>query len=121
MATARPACVRHSCKAYQPTIPTHPRPHLSHAQVKDGQYVAYMGESPADVNAVGVTLDGTSHVTRADAVAACEADAECVGVSRAAGAAAWRTFAGTRWEGAVGRVRVVGEAVNSWVAEPTGA
>jgi hypothetical protein len=31
----------------------------------------------------------------------------------------WRTFAGTKWEGATGKVRVVGETLNSWIAEPS--
>jgi hypothetical protein len=31
----------------------------------------------------------------------------------------WRSFAGTKWEGATGKVRVVGETLNSWIAEPS--
>lgn len=83
--------------------------------------MAYAGESVADVDAVGATIDAATHTTRAAAAAACDRDPACVGVSHAAGSGFWRTFAGLRWEGAVGRVRAVGETVNSWVPGPTGA
>jgi hypothetical protein len=83
-------------------------------EVKESLYTAYAAVDAADALAVGTSLHTYTafEATRL----ACNADASCVGFAWTG--ATWRTFAGTKWEGATGKVRVVGETLNSWIAEP---
>jgi hypothetical protein len=50
---------------------------------------------------------------------ACDNDAACDGLTHDVGGV-WRAFAGTLKGDTVRKVPVVGTAINSWVAEPTG-
>lgn len=50
---------------------------------------------------------------------ACNKAPDCIGLTWDF-ATGWRTFKGALWEDAVGKVRVVGNAINSWVAIPNG-
>jgi hypothetical protein len=84
-------------------------------EVKAGIYTAYLAKDAADAGSVGTLIGNPANFDAAKT--ACDADAKCVGFSY--NGAAWRTFAAAKWEGAVGKVRVVGETLNSWVAEPT--
>jgi hypothetical protein len=83
-------------------------------EVKESLYTVYAAKSAADAETVGETLD--SFKSFAAARNACDGDLSCVGFAWTG--TTWRTFAGTKWEGAIGKVRVVGETLNSWIAEP---
>jgi hypothetical protein len=86
-------------------------------EVKAGIYAAYVAKDAADAAGAGTTIDAT--LTTFDAAkTACDANAACVGFANTA-ASVWRTFSAAKWEGAVGKVRAFGPALNSWVAEPT--
>jgi len=85
-------------------------------EVKEGIYAAYVAKDGADALAVGDTL--ATFDTFDLAKASCDATASCAGFARGT-ASTYRTFAGKKWEDAVGKVRVVGATLNSWVAEPT--
>ena len=82
----------------------------------------YLANNQTDADGMGETI-ATGYTSRAAALAACDRIAECVGAtfSSGAGAAGWRTFFAILWEGSVGRVRVVGETINSWLDEPSAA
>jgi hypothetical protein len=68
---------------------------------------------------VGVPIAGkTAFATLDSAKTACQADRECVGMT--GGPSGWSLFAGALREGAVGKVRAVGEAINPWMPAPTG-
>ena len=77
----------------------------------------YAARDAADANTVGAA---TLKTGTWDAVKTfCDATPACVGMAVGATANSWRAFSGTKWEGATGKVRVVGEALNSWVSDPT--
>ena len=83
-------------------------------EVKESLYTVYAAKSAADAEAVGETL--STFKAFGAARKACDGDLSCVGFSW--NTTHWRTFAGVKWEGAIGKVRVVGETLNSWIAEP---
>ena len=92
-------------------------PPLCKTQVKQGQYAVYAAKDHADA-AIGNTL--TAGATDFATVKTfCDNSALCMGMSVAGTAGTWRAFSGSKWEGAVGKVRVVGETINSWIATPT--
>lgn len=83
-------------------------------EVKEGLYVAY---TATDSDTIGDAVGADTTITAfADAKTACDQDAACVGFGSKAGG--WRLFAGKKWEGVSTKVRVVGEAINSWIADP---
>lgn len=99
-------------------------------EIREGQYVVY----EADANEqIGVTLTTTGQSLFA-AKAACEANRECVGIAAntvvvpetapnagdAVKAVGWTLFGAVKREGAIGKIRVVGENIQSWVPLPTG-
>jgi hypothetical protein len=88
-------------------------------EIKEGAYVAYpklLGETIGTT----VTLAGSPSTSDFKAMrSACDKDAACVGLTHDVGGV-WRAFAGTLREDTIGKIRVVGTAINSWVAEPTG-
>ena len=83
-------------------------------EVKEGQYVAYDAGSSASAAAIGTTLLDT-YTTFALAKTACDGNTACAGFANT-GSALWRTFQGVKNAGTVGKIRVVGEAINSWIA-----
>jgi hypothetical protein len=90
-----------------------PRPILSPLPTPAVVYPRAEGES------VGVPIAGkTAFATLDSAKTACAADRTCVGMS--GGPSGWSLFAGALREGAVGKVRAVGEAINPWAPAPTG-
>ena len=84
-------------------------------EAKESLYTVYAAVDAADAAAVGTSLH--TYTTFAATRLACDGDLSCVGFAWTG--TTWRTFAGTKWEGATGKVRVVGETLNSWIAEPT--
>ncbi|KAI8467373.1 MAG: hypothetical protein J3K34DRAFT_523771 [Monoraphidium minutum] len=88
-------------------------------EIDAARYVVYAAKSQADADSIGNTL-ATNFTSRASALAECDSSAACVGATFSA-ATLWRTFGAALWEGAVGRVRAVGETINSWVPEPSAA
>lgn len=90
--------------------PCHCRPQISY-----GRYVAYEAH-PSDAESLGQPLK--DYATLRPALTACTADVTCIGL-KSAPAGAWRTFAGTQWEGVTGKVRVVGESIDVWVTATT--
>jgi hypothetical protein len=85
-------------------------------EVKEGAYVAY----PATTSeTIGETVTfAAAPTTFAGWKAACDGSATCIGLQWTG--TSWRAFKGALQEGAVGKVRAVGNAINSWVAIPTG-
>jgi hypothetical protein len=86
--------------------------------VSDQRYAAYEAH-PTDAASLGQPL--AAYAARAEALDACGTDAACVGIKFVSGAPdgkPWRTFRGSLWEGVTGKVRVVGEAINPWIAAP---
>ena len=86
-------------------------------EVKAGIYAAYVAKDATDALNIGTTR--VAVIASFDAAkTACDADSTCAGFANTA-AGNWRTFSAAKWEGAVGKVRAFGPALNSWVAEPT--
>ncbi len=86
-------------------------------QVWDQKYVAYEAH-PSDSASLG---RGTkAYATRAEALKACDASGSCAGLKfdHTASDRPWRTFSGSLWEAAVGKIRNTGESINVWVQEP---
>jgi hypothetical protein len=83
-------------------------------EIREGQYAVY-NASQSEV--IGVAIAGGPH-SLAAAKTACEADATCVGIHGKAGG--WTLFAATKREDVIGKIRVVGENIQSWVSLPTG-
>jgi hypothetical protein len=85
-------------------------------EVKEGQYATYkMAQTKV---AVGDAYGATT-TDFADAKAACDGASKCAGIYW--NGAAWHTFSGKTWWNVIGKVRVVGETVNPWVADPSSA
>ncbi|KIZ04286.1 hypothetical protein MNEG_3672 [Monoraphidium neglectum] len=88
-------------------------------EIKEGAYVVYpkvLGET------IGVTISliGSPSTTNFKAMrTACDLDATCIGLTHDIGGV-WRAFGGSLFEDTIGKIRVVGTAINSWIAEPTG-
>ncbi|GBF88748.1 hypothetical protein Rsub_01649 [Raphidocelis subcapitata] len=93
-----------------------PATSLLFLEVKESLYTVYDAADAADATSVGATITASSSATFAAVRASCNGDLSCVGFSW--NTTHWRTFAGVKWEGAIGKVRVVGETLNSWIAEP---
>lgn len=74
---------------------------------------------PSDANSLGEPLGSYPSLSAADE--ACGLTSACIGLKfvHTAASLPWRTFRGTLWEGVTGKVRVLGENVNPWVAGPT--
>ncbi|KAI8470468.1 MAG: hypothetical protein J3K34DRAFT_420601 [Monoraphidium minutum] len=88
-------------------------------EIKEGSYVVYPKDAAETIGAP-LTLTGTDVGSKFKATrTACDSHASCIGLTYDAGAG-WKGFQGTLWEDAVGKVRVKGESINSWVRIPTG-
>jgi hypothetical protein len=90
-------------------------------EIREGQYVVYEA-SPTEEIGVPLTTTGQSLF---QAKAACEAHRACVGIAantmvNGAPVSGWTLFGATLREGAIGKIRVVGENIQSWVPLPTG-
>jgi hypothetical protein len=85
-------------------------------EVKAGIYAAYLAKDAADAGGVGTSI-ATNHATFDAAKTACDTNPACAGFANTA-ADRWRTFAAARWSMVIGKVRVVGATLNSWVADP---
>jgi hypothetical protein len=97
-------------------------------EIREGQYVVYKSSSAEQV---GVTLTTTGQSLFA-AKAECEANRECVGIAAntivvpangptpAVVATGWTLFGAVKREGAIGKIRVIGENIQTWVPLPTG-
>jgi hypothetical protein len=83
-------------------------------EVSESVYTVYAAADAADAGGVGTTLN--TYTTFDAALSACDFGSTCVGFAWTG--TTWRTFRGQKWEGATGKVRVVGETLNSWIAEP---
>ena len=76
---------------------------------------------PKDANeTIGTTIAlGVSNTNFKASRTACDKKPECIGLTYDA-TDKWRGFKGGLWEGAVGKVRVMGEFINTWVPDPIG-
>jgi hypothetical protein len=83
-------------------------------EVKESMYTVYAAADAADAASVGNTIN--SYTTFEATLEACNGSSTCMGFAWTG--TTWRTFAGIKWEGRTGKVRVVGETLNSWIAEP---
>lgn len=86
-------------------------------EVKEGQYAVYAAADFADALAIGTDIGSPRafNLAKSD----CDKDPACVGIANTAtDVDSWRLFAGEKWEGVTGKVRVVGETINAWIAEP---
>ena len=83
-------------------------------EVSEDNYVVYKAKSSLDAANVGIQIAGG--LTFDAAKTACDKTAACIGISGTGGS--WRTFQGITWEGAVGKIKVVGETLNSWIDAP---
>ena len=97
--------------------PAAPLPLPLTPQIREGSYVAYPKTAS---ERIGTTLAlGVSTTDFKASRTACDKAPACIGLTWDA-TAKWRGFGGTLWEDAIGKVRVVGNAINSWVPIPTG-
>lgn len=83
-------------------------------EVKEGLYAVY---AATDAATIGTTI--STGLPWSTAKPACDGNPACVGLAVGSGANSWRLFGAADWEGATGKVKVVGPTLNSWVAEPT--
>lgn len=81
--------------------------------------MVYKALSVTDAVGIGSTLQSNIG-TFESARSSCNRAALCTGFAYVDSVNKWRTFSGIFWEGAVGKVRVVGEAINSWIVEQDG-
>ncbi|KIY98966.1 hypothetical protein MNEG_8996 [Monoraphidium neglectum] len=91
-------------------------------EIKDGSYVIYPmkpGETIGSDLSSTATFSGINPGSFSAMRAACDRDAQCIGLTIDP-PSRWRPFAGRTWEGAVGKVRLVGTAINSWIRVPDG-
>lgn len=86
-------------------------------EISEGQYVAYAAD-PTDYASLGADL--STFASFADAKASCDVTAACVGI-KSDGAGNWKSFRGALSEFVSSKVRVRGESINPWVAEPSAA
>ena len=84
-------------------------------------YVAYVGTADdwagGAGNGTGTPLN--SFAAFESARASCDSDARCVGIKSNGDRSQWRTFAGSLVEGTTAKVRLNGDAINSWVLNPS--
>lgn len=85
-------------------------------QVLGNQYVAYEAHS-SDSASLGSAI--ATYASRVSAERACVASAACIGYKfdRTLTGDRWATFAAGRMEGAVGKIRVVGESLTPWITD----
>lgn len=83
-----------------------------------GTYIGYDAH-PTDAASLGEPLSAYSTLTQAEQ--ACSASEACAGIKfvHTEPSSPWKTFKGTKWEGATGKVRATGENINPWAAEPS--
>ncbi|KAI8470423.1 MAG: hypothetical protein J3K34DRAFT_521329 [Monoraphidium minutum] len=86
-------------------------------EIKEGSYVVYP-KYAAETIGEPLSLTGSTSDFKAMRTA-CDNHQSCIGLTYDVGAG-WQGFKGTLWEDAVGKVRVKGESINSWVRIPTG-
>lgn len=82
-------------------------------EVREGVYTAVPALNADDAAGVGTTL--AAGLTWDAARAACQRQAACVGMALGTTPNSWRLFGGSAWNEAVGKVRVFGPTLNSWV------
>ena len=86
-------------------------------EIREGSYVVY---PKVATEVIGTTLNlGTSNADFKATRTACDKAPDCIGLTWD-GSNGWRPFKGALWEDAVGKVRVVGDAINTWANVPTG-
>jgi hypothetical protein len=83
-------------------------------EARGGQYVVY----PAvGTEVIGVPMPNAAQGLAAAKVA-CDADRECVGMK--GNSSGWTLFGAVQQPDAIGKIRVVGDNIQSWVPLPTG-
>ena len=114
-AAAGAAARMHAFRIKTLILTTNP-PHLrgAHPQVKQGVYAAYstLGEEGTTIVAdqpAGYPIDTLDIVK-----AYCDATPACIGMHVNGDNTLWRPFGGVKWADAVGKVRVVGEAIATY-------
>lgn len=85
------------------------------SQVWEGQYAVYAAINSTDAHGIGVTL--ATGLSWSAATSYCAKTSACIGIAVGATANSYRAFAGALAEGVVGKIRVVGETINSWIPD----
>jgi hypothetical protein len=119
-ASCGPAPRSRSLRPAQPHLAPRPRAcNPAPPQVQKGSYVAFVAH-PTDAASLGSPL--AAYATRAEAEAACNVVAACVGFKfvHTDATLPWKTFSAIKWGGVVGKVRAVGENINPWIPDPRG-
>ena len=86
-------------------------------QIREGTYVVYP-KTESEVIGTTVALGVASNDFKASRTA-CDKKPECIGLTYDT-TDHWRGFKGGLWESSVGKVKVVGEMINTWVPDPIG-
>lgn len=84
-------------------------------EVGAGSYVVYPADK-AEVGGIG-TQGAATYAIIKDVKIYCDGSAACIGFVW--DGSSFKTFSGMLWEGSVGKVRAVGEFINSWISEPS--
>lgn len=82
-------------------------------QISEGIYATYAALA-SDWDNTGVLI--SNFATFAEALSSCNVVAACIGIK--SNGSTWRTFDGNLQEGTLFKVRLAGEAINPWIAEP---
>ena len=86
-------------------------------EVATRAYVVYTATDGAEADGTGETM-GSPYALLAAAKDACDAADACAGISYSATSGSFRLFKGTLFDFTVGKVRAVGETINSWLPLP---
>ena len=97
--------------------------YVLYLEINEGVYVAYKGAAE-DMTSTGTAtglIGATTFASLQDADTACRAQAACVGIAGNPGANTFKLFAGQLETGFQSKVRVVGAAINGFIAQPSNA
>ena len=91
-------------------------------EIREGQYAVYPATATEVIGVPLTKADGTPRFAAASLMTAkahCDGDRECVGMQTTDGTY-WTVFGAAKREGVIGKIRVIGENIQSWVPLPTG-
>lgn len=104
------------------TLPSSP---LVAFEIREGQYAVYPALANEDIGVPLEAADGSARYSPTSLMSAkshCDADRECVGMYGPDGGLGntWTVFGAAKREGVIGKIRVIGGNIQSWVPLPTG-
>lgn len=89
-------------------------------EIREGQYVVYPALATEDIGVALTNADGSDRYAATSLMSAkghCDADRECVGMQTKDGTS-WTVFGAAKREDVIGKIRVKGENIQSWVPLP---